>query len=343
MANAEDLTTRYESLLSEVSQLKADPGLCAAVYTQITDVENELNGLLTYDRAVLKVIPKRIVRANRGLADPQTMLLWPSGAPGAKGDTWRDKPTMTLYWPKPATATGAAIVICPGGGYGGVAIDHEGHAVARWLNSLGVAAMVVDYRHSGKGYRHPAPLQDGQRAVRIVRSRAQQWGIDPQKIGILGFSAGGHLAATVGTLFDQGSAEATDPVERVSCRPDFMILCYPVIAFNEPYTHRSSQDNLIGPNADAELIRRLSPEKQVTAETPPVFLWHTAEDWGVSPENSVAFFLAACEAKVPAELHIYEKGGHGLGLAGHVPGTSQWTKNCEQWMRVHGFLTKPGK
>jgi acetyl esterase/lipase len=271
-------------------------------------------------------------------AEPKTELLWPNGAPGAKGDAPNDKPLLTIYLADPDKATGAAVVICPGGGYGGLAMNHEGHQIAQWFNSFGVAGIIVEYRHRGKGYGHPAPLEDAQRAIRTVRSRAAEWKIDPAKIGIMGFSAGGHLASTAGTHFDKGNSQAADPVERVSSRPDFMILCYPVIAFNEPFTHRGSQNNLLGKNADPKLVESLSNEKQVTSETPPTFLFHTDADTGVPAENSLSFYMALRRAKVPAELHVFQVGPHGLGLAASVPGTSAWPKCCEEWMRNRGLL-----
>jgi acetyl esterase/lipase len=271
-------------------------------------------------------------------AGPKTELLWPKGAPGAKGDRPADKPTLTIYLPDKAKAPTAAVVICPGGGYGALAMDHEGHQIAQWFNSLGVAGFIVDYRHRGKGYGHPVPLQDAQRAVRTVRARAAEWNVDPAKIGIMGFSAGGHLASTAGTHFDQGNPAADDRVEQVSCRPDFMILCYPVIMFDEKYTHRGSQQNLLGKDADPALVRSLSSEKQVTRETPPTFLFHTDEDKGVPPENSVSFYLALRSAGVPAELHVYQRGPHGIGLGAKVPGTSEWPKALGNWMRNRGLL-----
>ncbi len=271
-------------------------------------------------------------------AEPKTELLWPDGAPGAKGDKPADKPTLTIHLPDRDKAAGSAVVICPGGGYAVLAVGHEGRDIARWLNGMGVAGFILEYRHRQRGYGHPAPLQDAQRAIRTIRARAAQWKIDPQKIGIMGFSAGGHLASTAGTHFDKGNPEAEDPVERVSCRPDFMILCYPVIAFGEPYTHRGSQRNLIGKDPDPKLVRSLSNEKQVTAETPPAFLFHTDEDTGVPPENSIFFYLALRRAKVPAELHVYRRGRHGLGLAAKTPGTSSWPRRCEEWMRGQGLL-----
>jgi acetyl esterase/lipase len=272
--------------------------------------------------------------------EPTTELLWPGGAPGAVGEEGKDQPTLIGCLPEAEKTTGAAIVICPGGGYGHLAMGHEGHDIAQWLNSFGVAAFICDYRHRGKGYGHPAPLQDAQRAIRTVRARSAQWGVDPAKIGILGFSAGGHLASTAATHHDAGQAEATDPIERVSCRPDFAVLCYAVIALGEPHTHRGSQKNLLGDNPDPALVEHLSNEKQVTPQTPPTFLWHTAEDRGVLPENSLAFYRALLQAGVPGELHVYEKGPHGAGLAKTIPGTSDWPLRCEQWLRTRGILAK---
>jgi len=271
-------------------------------------------------------------------AEPKVELLWPDGAPGAKGDEPNDKPTLTIYLADKAKANGAAVCICPGGGYGGLAMDHEGHQIARWFNSMGVAGFIVDYRHRGKGYGHPAPLQDAQRAIRSVRARAGEWSVDPEKIGVMGFSAGGHLASTAGTHFDAGDPQSDDAIQRVGCRPDFLILCYPVIALDEAHTHRGSQRNLLGEDPDPDLVRSLSNEKQVTPETPPTFLFHTDEDKGVPPENSVYFYLALRKAKVPAEMHVYRQGRHGVGLAPGAPGTGNWPKQCEDWMRGLGLL-----
>ncbi len=273
--------------------------------------------------------------------EPRVELLWPHGAPGAKGDRPADKPTLTVFLPPPPERNGAAVVICPGGGYQGLAVDHEGRQFGRWFNCFGVAAFMLEYRHHGRGYRYPAPLQDAQRALRTVRARAAQWQVAPDRIGIIGFSAGGHLASTAGTHFDRGNPQADDPIERVSCRPDFLILCYPVIALGEPYTHRGSQENLLGKHPDPKLVRSLSNEKQVTAETPPTFLFHTDEDQTVPAENSVQFYLACRRAGVPAELHIYQSGPHGVGLAAKYPGTSSWPERLKEWMQVRGLLKGP--
>jgi len=269
---------------------------------------------------------------------PKVELLWPQGAPGAKGEQPADKPTLTIFLPEQAKAVGTAVVICPGGGYGGLATDHEGRQIAQWFNQFGVAGFMLEYRHRGRGYGHPAPLQDAQRAIRTVRARAAEWKIAPDRIGIMGFSAGGHLASTAGTHFDKGDPNSADPIERVGCRPDFLVLCYAVIAFNAPYTHRGSQENLLGKDADPALVRSLSNEKQVTAETPPTFLFHTDADSGVPPENSVQFYLALRRAHVPAEMHIYRAGQHGLGLAAGVPGTSTWPDRHKDWMHVQKLL-----
>ena len=243
--------------------------------------------------------------------------LWPEGAPGALGKEDKDIPTLTPYLPDPAKATGAAIVICPGGGYGGLA-PHEGVQYARFLNEYGIAGFVLKYRLGSSGYRHPAMLQDAGRAVRLVRAQAGEWKVDPKRIGIMGSSAGGHLASTLLTHFDAGKADATDPIERQSSRPDLGILCYAVISLGE-FGHRGSMHNLLGPDPSPELVRLLSNELQVTKETPPCFIWHTYEDNAVPVENSLQFAEALRKAGVPYDLHIYQKGQHGIGL-----GTSDW-------------------
>lgn len=266
---------------------------------------------------------------------PQTMLLWPSGAPGAVGDEDPDRPTLTLY--RPEKPVGTAVVVCPGGGYATLAMDHEGRQVAEWLNSLGITAFVLKYRHAPR-YRHPAPLQDAQRALRLVRSRAAEFGVAPDRIGIWGFSAGGHLASTAGTHFDAGKPDASDPIERVSSRPDFLILAYPVVSFTTDYVHKGSRRNLLGDNPDPAAVENLSNEKQVTAQTPPAFLFHTTEDKGVPPENSILFYLALRKVGVPAELHIYERGRHGVGLAPNDPVLSSWPARLADWLRVRGLL-----
>jgi acetyl esterase/lipase len=236
------------------------------------------------------------------------------------------------------------VVVCPGGGYGGLA-EHEGHPIAKWLNSLGVTAIVLKYRLGSAGYRHPVMLNDASRAIRTVRSHAGEWKIDPKRIGILGFSAGGHLASTAATHFDEGKPEASDTVERVSSRPDFAVLVYPVITMEDPYTHRGSRQNLLGENPSRELIELLSNEKQVTAKTPPCFLVHTADDAAVPVENSLLFASACRKAGVPVEIHVFEHGPHGFGLGANSPvlnGTnsvlSAWPSLCAAWMRSHSLI-----
>ena len=275
-------------------------------------------------------------------AEGKKVPLWPEGAPGAKGTEPKDIPTLTIYLPAADKNTGCGIVVCPGGGYGHLATGHEGEAIGQFWTDLGIAAFVVEYRHAGRGYNHPAPLQDVQRALRMVRTNAKEYGIDPNRIGVMGFSAGGHLAPSAGTHFDAGNPDAKDPIDRASCRPDFMILCYPVIAFNQPFTHYGSQNNLLGKDADEELVKSMSSELQVTKDTPPTFLFHTTEDTGVPPQNSIVFYLALKEKGVPAEMHIFEKGRHGVGLGQSIPGTAAWPELCHRWLEVRGLLS-PGK
>jgi acetyl esterase/lipase len=269
--------------------------------------------------------------------ESKTIILWPNGAPGAVGQEESDKPTLTVFTPPEGKANGAAVVICPGGGYGFLAVDHEGRQIGEWLNQHGVTAFMLKYRIAPR-YHHPAPLQDAQRALRTVRARSAEWHLDPRLIGIWGFSAGGHLASTAGTHFDAGNPQAEDTIDRVSCRPDFLILCYPVICLNPPYAHMGSRQNLLGKDADPRLVENLSNEKQVTPETPPTFLMHTNADNGVVPENSILFYLALRKAKVPAELHIYEKGPHGVGLAAKDPVLSSWPDRLAAWLKGRGVL-----
>jgi len=267
--------------------------------------------------------------------------LWKKETPNVKGERLGiDIPMITIFSPKPDKNCGTAVIICPGGGYSHLAVKKEGVAIAKWLNTFGVTGIVLEYRNRKGGYLYPIPLQDAQRAIRTIRFRAKQLHLSPNRIGIMGFSAGGHLAAITGTLFDSGKASSKDPIEQMSSRPDFMILCYPVIAFGESYTHKGSQRNLIGKNPSPELIKLLSPEKQITKKTPPTFLFLTNEDRCVDPINSVMFYLALRKAKVPAELHIYRKGGHGTGLAQHIQGTSEWPNTLKAWMQAMGLLDK---
>ncbi len=273
-------------------------------------------------------------------AEPPWTLLWENGAPGAKGSEDADKPALRIYPPDKAKPVGTGVVVCPGGGYGNLALAHEGRQIAEWLNSRGVAAFVLRYR-LGPRYHHPAPLQDAQRALRYVRKNAAELGVAQDRIGIWGFSAGGHLASTAGTHFDAGDAGAPDPVDRVSCRPDFMILAYPVISLATEYAHVGSRRNLLGDSPDAALVESLSNERMVTTQTPPTFLFHTNADKGVPAENSVLFYLALRKAGVPAEIHIYERGNHGVGLAPSDLVLSSWPRRLADWLRVRGLLSEP--
>lgn len=253
----------------------------------------------------------------------KTELLWPEGAPGAKGSEEVDKPSLTHY-PAP-NANGAAVLVCPGGGYGALAMDHEGKQVAEFFNSFGVSAFVLKYR-LGPRYHHPAPLDDARKAMRMIRSRAQELGVDPKRIGVMGFSAGGHLASTLSTHYQEGE------------RPDFSILVYPVISFTTRYTHSGSMRNLLGDPPDPTLAWELSNELQITADTPPTFLFHTNGDTGVPPENSVLYYLGLRRAGVPAEMHIYQEGRHGVGLAPKDPVLSSWPARLRDWMGVRGIV-----
>ena len=269
----------------------------------------------------------------RASEDP--IVLWPKGAPGALGQEPSDIPTLTPFIPPKDKTTGAAIIVCPGGGYARLA-EHEGRPVAEWLKSIGVTAFVLKYRH-GPRYPHPAPLQDAARAIRTVRSRAAEWRLDPDRIAILGFSAGGHLASTAATHFDPGNSKATDPIEQVSSRPSLLILIYPVITMRG-LTHAGSRRNLLGPEPSEELVAMLSNDEQVTKETPPTFLVHTATDTGVPVENSLRFAAALGKNGVAFELHIYEQGPHGFGLGGKDPILSTWPQRLAAWLSLHGFV-----
>ena len=263
--------------------------------------------------------------------------LWPNGAPGALGTSSNDIPTLTPFLCE-SNATGAALVICPGGGYGGLA-SHEGEGYARWLNSHGVTCFVLKYRLGSHGYRHPAMINDAARAVRWLRANAAQYQLDVHRVGIMGSSAGGHLASTLLTHFNAGDTNSTDPIERQSSRPDLGILCYAVITMG-PFTHRGSHNNLIGTNATPELEKYLSSEEQVTPETPPCFLWTTFEDKTVPMENTLMFAAALRKNNVPFDLHVYQKGGHGMGLGDKKnPSTPAhpWAADCLFWLKQHDF------
>jgi len=271
------------------------------------------------------------------IQDGQLLPLWSGAAPGALGTEDRDIPTITVFLPRTVTPNTPAVIICPGGGYTNLASNHEGRQVANYLNSLGMAAFVLRYR-LGPRYHHPIELGDAQRAIRLVRSRAADWRLDPARIGILGFSAGGHLAMTASTHFDAGNSSAADAIDRVNSRPDFTILGYPVISMIESWTHQGSKNSLLGNNADPELARSLSGELTVTKETPPTFIFQTNADTTVPAENSVYYYLALRKSGIPAEMHVFEKGPHGVGLANDDPALSEWSKLLANWLRVRGIV-----
>ncbi len=267
----------------------------------------------------------------------KTMLLWSGSAPGAQGDEDVDRPTLTVFLPVAANATKTGVVVAPGGSYTHLAMEKEGFAFARWLNERGVAAFVLQYR-LGPKYHHPVELEDAQRAIRMVRAHAAEWGVATDHVGMWGSSAGGHLAATAGTKFDSGKADASDVVEQQGSRPDFLILSYPVITFEEPDLHRGSRKNLLGDDPDATLVALLSAETQVTKETPTTFLFATTDDKTVPVMNSVMFYSALVKAGVPVEMHLFQHGAHGAGLATGNPTLSDWPDLLAKWMRELGYM-----
>jgi acetyl esterase/lipase len=275
------------------------------------------------------------------------VMLWPEGVPGAiKGggpEVLLDgrvsnvlQPSLTPYPAPPGRASRTAVIVCPGGGYNRLAIDKEGRATAEWLNSIGVSAFVLKYRL--KEYGHPAPLRDVLRAVRLLRSDAARWGIAPDRIGVLGFSAGGHLAASAGTLFDEADGRTGAALDATSARPDFLVLVYPVIRLTGPNAHTGSGQSLLGANATPAMLERYSLDSRVTKDTPPSFLVHGGTDTTVPPENSVVFYLALRRAGVPAELHLYQEGAHGVGLEPNHGPISDWPKRCAEWLAARGLL-----
>ncbi len=267
-------------------------------------------------------------------AEPLRLSLWPGEAPLGDGKSEKVEAPITVHLPEPGLATGAAIVICPGGGYGGRVVEGEGHGIARWLNSHGIAGVVLEYRLPNGNYHRP--MLDAQRAMRVVRSHAAEWKLDPRRIGIMGFSAGGHLASTIGTHFDAGNDKSTDSVERLSCRPDFMVLVYPVITMGDK-THGGSRNNLLGPKPSTTLMEFLSSEKQVTAQTPPAFLTHARTDAVVPVAHSQMFYAALKAHGVPAELQEFPKGNHGYnGYKGEE--WDAWQKRSLEWLGERGLL-----
>jgi acetyl esterase/lipase len=271
------------------------------------------------------------------IQDGQTLPLWSGAAPGALGTAETDIPAITVYLPRTMAQNTPAMIVCPGGGYAALAMNHEGRQVAGYLNSLGMAAFVLRYR-LGPRYHYPIELQDAQRAIRMLRAHASEWRIDPGRIGMMGFSAGGHLAVMSSTHFDTGITSSADVIDHAGSRPDFVVLGYPVISMTEPWTHQGSKNNLLGPNPDPELARSLSGEQAVTNQTPPTFIFQTNADTTVPAENSVYYYIALRKAGVPAEMHIFEKGPHGVGLANDDPALSEWSKLLANWLRGRGLI-----
>ena len=281
----------------------------------------------------------------------QVIPLWPDGKiPNwqKSGETERrdstdavrihniQTPDLAVYLPARRVRTGQAVIICPGGGYGYLAYDIEGSDVAKFFNAKGIAAFVLKYRPPVSKCNiipYQSPLLDAQRAIRLVRYHCAEWNIDSAKIGIMGFSAGGHLAATAGTHFDAGKKDADDPVETLSSRPDFLILIYPVITMQPPYTHQGSRESLLGKNPDDSLIQEFSNELHVTQNTPPVFIVHADDDTAVPAENSLMFYEALRKNNISTEIHIYPKGGHGFGLALGKGYLETWPDRCIDWLR----------
>jgi acetyl esterase/lipase len=281
-------------------------------------------------------------------AQDRVLKVWPNGAPNDNGMTEPEEKydgvrvrnvsvaEMYIYLPEKEKNSGAAVVICPGGGYRIEAMDHEGFDIAAFLKENGVAGIVLKYRLP-YGH-HEVPSSDARRAIRTVRAHAEEWGIDPDKIGIAGSSAGGHLASTVGTSFDFGNANSDDPVERQSCRPDFMLLLYPVITMDEKYTHLGSRENLIGKGHDMKLVRKYSNELNVTEETPPTFLVLADDDKSVVPQNSIGFYAALKKYDVPAEMHIFQYGGHGFGIRKEGRPSDNWPYMFIDWLKARKII-----
>jgi len=290
--------------------------------------------------------PPAAVTDRQNVQQPAAIPLWPEGVPGAiknGGPETLDQglvrnvhePSLTPYRPPTGRSNGTAVIVCPGGGYTVLAIDKEGVAVAKWLNTLGISAFVLKYRL--KEYGHPAPLRDVLRAVRLLRSDAPRWGIQPDRVGVIGFSAGGHLAASAATMFDAPEGRTGAALDAVSARPDFAILVYPVIVLTGPYAHAGSRRALLGEAPAAELVDALSLDTRVTKDTPPAFLVHGGTDTAVPPENSALFYLALRRAGVAAELHNYERGTHGFGLQPDPGPISGWPQRCAEWLAAKGL------
>lgn len=293
------------------------------------------NPLLKAQDKILNVWEEKIPNVIENNSVKEEIVLTETGAERTRNVT---KPTLSVYFPPKEIANGTAVVICPGGGYGRLAIPHEGTAVAEWFNKFGITAFVLKYRLPNDlimKNKNISPLQDVQEAIRIVRRNAEQWNINPNKIGVMGFSAGGHLAATASTLYNDNVYEH----DGTSARPDFSILIYPVISMTEKITHAGSRQNLLGESPNEKLVEHFSNELQVNESTPPAFLIHSADDKSVPVQNSVNYFLSLKKFHIPAELHIYEKGGHGYGLAEKGESESHWPEACINWLEMHEFIS----
>lgn len=300
------------------------------------------------------VVLMTVLATTLAAAEPLVIPLWPEGVPGANdigpeapiaggriGNV--SEPTLTVYGPAVDRPNGTAVIIAPGGGYVRLSTEREGVQYANWLSTLGVTSFVLKYRMQEFG--HPAPLQDVLRAVRIVRSRAAEFAINPDHIGVMGSSAGGHLAASAGTLFDHPAGKTGASLDAINARPDFLILMYPVISMEDPVAHAGSRRALLGANPSPDLVQLMSLEKQVTAATPPTLLIHTQEDGTVPVENSILFFQALTRAKVPAEMYLFEHGSHGMGMRADFGTASNWSRRAEEWLRSRGLLevTRAGR
>jgi acetyl esterase/lipase len=297
-----------------------------------------------------KLILATMISCMTALASANPVIpLWPEGVPGARANLGAEQnkdgrianvsePTLTLVGPAVDRPNGTAVIICPGGGYVRLSADREGTQYANWLSGLGVTTFVLKYRMQEFG--HPAPLQDVLRAVRMVRSRAKEFGIDPARIGVMGSSAGGHLAASAGTLFDLPAGRTGAALDATSGRPDFLMLMYPVITMEPPAAHMGSRNALLGKAPSAELVAQMSLEKQVTASTPPTLLIHTQEDQSVPVENSILFYQALTKARVPAEMYLFEHGSHGMGMKDGLGTASDWPRRAEEWLRARGLLSR---
>ncbi|MHB1021439.1 MAG: alpha/beta hydrolase [Acidobacteriaceae bacterium] len=301
---------------------------------------------LRYKLLLAMVLPLGALMCNASAAQTETtsanhtIELWPQGAPGALGTADTDKPTLSIYLPK-TNPTQTGILVFPGGGYSHLAMAKEGSDIAAWLNARGIAAFVLKYR-LGPRYHNPIEIGDAKRAIRYVRAHVQEFGIQPDRVGVWGFSAGGHLAATLGTHFDAGDAAASEQIDRESSRPDFLVLAYPVITMKEGITHEWSRRMLLGDSPSEKLVDEMSNELHVTKDTPPTFLYATTSDPAVPVMNSVMFYSALVKAGVPAELHLFEKGPHGTGLAQSFPELRYWPELLEHWMQLNGWEATPG-